>query len=255
MRIFSKFHDYYDGALGHGFDPSCVYDRKTEEAAFRRDAKNAVANLFAAIEPDIPHANHRTEVNMGFSLIVFCGKTYPCLNVGVGGDYERDKNGIFEYVPAKTVRHYDAESVSETLSKVMDESAYAEWNRKKPAMNKAWRFRQNADAASVAELFRKWSGKSSDEAMKLHVEERIPCFLIGPSANSSEIKFERNPRLADFDFYKVFDAYAAFQEISMFIGGILGGRSPEMIEISDSVRIAKHGFDERSFRKAPEKSR
>lgn len=29
MRIFSKFRDYYDGALGVFSDPSVVYDRKT----------------------------------------------------------------------------------------------------------------------------------------------------------------------------------------------------------------------------------
>jgi len=51
------------------------------------------------------------------------------------------------------------------------------------------------------------------------------------------------------EFFKIVDPFTAFQELSMFIGGIMGGKSPIMIEVADKDRIAKHGFDKFSFRK------
>jgi hypothetical protein len=37
--------------------------------------------------------------------------------------------------------------------------------------------------------------------------------------------------------------------ISALGGGVMGGKSPSMIEVADKDRIAKHGFDKFSFRK------
>lgn len=58
--------------------------------------------------------------------------------------------------------------------------------------------------------------------------------------------------LADMEFAKAVDPYTAFQEISMWKGGVLPADGPPMVEITDDrVKIAKHGFDHPlSFRKA-----
>jgi hypothetical protein len=51
------------------------------------------------------------------------------------------------------------------------------------------------------------------------------------------------------EFFRVLDPWSAWQEISMFVGGVLAGSGKEMVEINDSVRLQKHGFDKvRSFR-------
>ena len=57
-----------------------------------------------------------------------------------------------------------------------------------------------------------------------------------------------NPKLADFEFYRHFGPYQAHQEIAMFVGGVLNQTENRMIELSNDVRIAKHGYDEYSFR-------
>ena len=55
--------------------------------------------------------------------------------------------------------------------------------------------------------------------------------------------------LKQVEFVKVFDPYTCFQEIEMYLSGVLGGMSPKMIECSDEVRLESHGFDKRvSFR-------
>jgi hypothetical protein len=61
-----------------------------------------------------------------------------------------------------------------------------------------------------------------------------------------------NPILKDYEFYKVVDTFQAFQEISMFIGGVLGRGEKEIVVVEDKYKIAQHGFDKWSFRKEPE---
>ena len=58
--------------------------------------------------------------------------------------------------------------------------------------------------------------------------------------------------LKDYEFYKKFDSFAAFQEIQMFLSGVLGNKENEIIVVSDKDKIAQHGFDKFSFRKDKE---
>jgi hypothetical protein len=53
-------------------------------------------------------------------------------------------------------------------------------------------------------------------------------------------------RLKEVQFYRVFDAFAAFQEIAMWIGGVLPSNGNAMVAISDTIRLEKHGFSKRS---------
>jgi hypothetical protein len=55
--------------------------------------------------------------------------------------------------------------------------------------------------------------------------------------------------LKGIGFAKAIDPYTAFQELSMWIGGVLGGNSPETVSITDDKVLAEsHGFDKESFR-------
>lgn len=58
------------------------------------------------------------------------------------------------------------------------------------------------------------------------------------------------------DFYKVKDAFTAFQDIQSFVGGVLPANAAETVALSDHSKIQKAGFDTvTSFRKAPGKKR
>jgi hypothetical protein len=63
----------------------------------------------------------------------------------------------------------------------------------------------------------------------------------------------RNDILSQYQFFKVLDPYSAFQELEMFLGGIMAPENKKMIEISDRYKIEEHGFDKWSFKKAPTK--
>ena len=65
-------------------------------------------------------------------------------------------------------------------------------------------------------------------------------------------KFIITPLLKNYEFYKVFDSFQAFQEVMMFMGGVLGRGEKEIVEVADKYKIGQHGFDKWSFRKMPE---
>lgn len=61
---------------------------------------------------------------------------------------------------------------------------------------------------------------------------------------------EREWSLKEYDFPRAMDPYALFQELSMFVGGVLPRNPNPMVEITDDrIKVAKHGFDKWSFRK------
>lgn len=61
--------------------------------------------------------------------------------------------------------------------------------------------------------------------------------------------------LKSVEFQKVMDPWTAMQELSMHIGG-LAHPEPRMVEIIDpKIKLAKHGFDQFSFRKSPSKKK
>ena len=74
-----------------------------------------------------------------------------------------------------------------------------------------------------------------------------------------EVIVQTNPCLRDLSFQKVFDPFMTFQEISMFLGGVLARPDRPMLTITDEVKAQQHGFDKHSFRamkrdKKPRKS-
>ena len=66
--------------------------------------------------------------------------------------------------------------------------------------------------------------------------------------NNRNNEFIINPNLSNLKFQTKFEPYSAFQEIEMFISGVLGIDNKNTIEIDDKYRIESHGFDNWSFR-------
>ena len=63
-------------------------------------------------------------------------------------------------------------------------------------------------------------------------------------------KFEINPNLNNFKFFKVQDTFTAFQSLQTYVSGVLGTKENDIIEIDNISKIVKAGFDlKTSFRK------
>lgn len=63
------------------------------------------------------------------------------------------------------------------------------------------------------------------------------------------------PVLKSIQFYRRVPPNIAYQEIDMWVGGILPAAGRPMVEVSDEVRLAKHGMDEMSFQRPKQKAR
>lgn len=243
MRIISKFNDYYDGAQGYGIDKELVYLRKTEESKPPSDISTFINHYSREIYEDNggrylimnqARKKHRKAVRFAKTFIVgFCGEIRLCVKVTEFAD---------KFGNIKEHYCYTREDINEHLY-VPDVK-----------FNKGDYFCK--DIRLVFDRF------DRNRMRQYFIDHRVPCFVSysGWAAPfpSKDRKFKRslihNPCLKDIQFYKVHDAYSAFQEISMFMGS-LGKDAPEMDNIADEHRIAGHGFDKFSFRKLPTKRR
>lgn len=78
------------------------------------------------------------------------------------------------------------------------------------------------------------------------------CYIQRNFSNHHKANFIINALLKDYEFFKVVESFHAFQEIQMFMGGVLGKGEKEIIEVADKYKITQHGFDYKwSFRKEP----
>lgn len=250
MRIFSKFHDYYDKALGYGIDQSVIYERKEEDITEfinkNSDIKDAIVQIHDNIFDFKVERINSPELQILFKkIILFCGRVYFCIEVAykIKG-VERYASTITEFVYSfdafeKVVTKYSKIDLTRGIS-----SGIFDGSRSKIIpINK--RFKS---------LFDK-QGAESDTAMLLHFELDSPIIVIDYDLLYTYVKkinVHKNKRLRDIEFYKAVNTFRAFQDLSMFISGVMGGKSPIMVEVSDKDRIAKHGFDKFSFRKEKE---
>ena len=96
---------------------------------------------------------------------------------------------------------------------------------------------------------------NNPELLKIFVDKKTPIFIYGDYLDG---KYEAgkvkeliiNPRLKDWGFQSVKDPVTAFQDIYLFISGVLGAPEKPMVKISDKEMAKKKGHDSPfSFRK------
>lgn len=238
MRIYSKFHDYYDIGLQHGIDPNCVYKRETKRIATDNNEWDKYYPLYNAV---IKIVNDSPYVHLKFvkgaHFILFCGRIYFCLEY------------FHEYYD-----HYKYCTQEGLIYTVDDAHKYLAKHYNKGQLDKELNEKSFFDAYTIAEFMEKFPTDRDERVVNLLTQYGIPVIDVKKSLGSGSSAIILNPCLKDFQFYRMVDPVTAFQEISMFISGILGGTAPPMVEVSDVVRLEKHGFDKKiSFRKGKEK--
>jgi len=215
MLIVSKFHDYYDAAIGFGgVDKTSVYIRRTAEIKPRD-------KTYGGLKLKKKEFDYSWEV----LAIGFCGKIYPFIMI-----FNIEEDYCF----------YDRESLEEFLDKhEVKASKRRRW---------CWSGRYSGNIRSEYYLGEKLDPNSWSHYNKLFEEHKCPVFLVG---NGTFL----NPVLKDYLFYKIFDSWTAFQEIYMYISGVLGNPEKNLIEIADKDQLHKKGFDDWSFKRLPIKKK
>ena len=239
MRIVNKeFHDYYDKCMSYGVDMTVVYDRKYSELEHdnnlvkksNRFLTNIPTTWYGVqqnrISEEVYGKNFRYVFESG--VIGFCGIIYPFLRIDtikdVGCTYESDIEYIYnfdEYSRFITKRKIGKNSILHNMKAMKD-------------------------------FFTQMENIDFFFDIKNPIFINIP-FFYNRSYNK-ERKLLINPNLSDYAFYKVIDSMSAFQKISSFLSGVLGGVHPPTLEVSDEVKKHKAGFGHKyAFKKEPTK--
>ena len=237
MLIISKNKDFYDGVAGSmGIDKTIIFERNIEEIidtklmleefqpsnnrgwrGNKRD--NSFLNLCYL---DVDTKKQKKYVERSFFIIGFCGKLY------LGWKFYYSEDNM-----SKKFDGFQTDLKSDIV--------YGYENAKNYLKDNYWRSNIDEDVNYVINydpinMFR-----------KLHA----PIFVYDTHGRKNKLIV--NAILKDYEFYKIFDSFQAFQEIQMFIGGVLGNKERDIIEVADKYKITGHGFDYKwSFRKEKE---
>jgi hypothetical protein len=240
MYIISKKKDYYDGVAGtSGIDKTIVYDREIIEL----DEKN--------LPKEFNPYNYSVRRATPF---------HKLSNVSIISELQ----GLYAHTSPFIIGFCGKLYVGWKL--------YSEGtSNKKPYLDKQLITTITYDNNNMKKLVKKnyWMGKFEDDLNYVLSYDPIeifrglntPVFVYDYDYGRTDIdkywrhhpKFFINPLLKEYQFYKVFDAVQAFQEIGMFLGGVLGNKEKEIVNVEDKYKITQHGFDKWSFRKEPEK--
>lgn len=240
MRLISKTHDYYDTVQSYGVDLTSTFVRKAKSYVANSNEFKKVRDL---VEPDSKYGDritwysgdHDFRVDNYF-VVFFCGQVYPMIRFVK----LTDNGGSSKYY-----NYYDITTIGEALEKFgTEKQASYWWYNKIP--RKRYSISDRYLQKSKAKEFLTLSIKEST-VVDLHHELESPYFVY----DQTERRLIINPSLRKLSFFKVKDPFTAYQDIDMFVGGVLGGNCPNMIEISDEIRKEKHGFDKWSFKTPP----
>ena len=242
MRIISKFKDYYDVVAGQGVDLTKVFTRNTTEFKGnfplpewdqKRTWKLESNVLYPKISERVYHTKHwrgGTQTHdIEYIYVLFAGKLY-------GGIVLKNMEcGLGTY--GKISYYWDAES---WLAKAA-EIGYTGESKAYYGKNKS---------TEMDEILRLLTVKGdevlSDWAIANKISVAVACGFFHTRERGEWFVVDAN--LKDLSFQKVLDPFTAYQELEMWIGGVIG-QNPEPDEVSDAVKIQQHGFDKWSFRK------
>lgn len=223
MRIIGG-KDYYDSAMAYGADKTLVFERK-EFSVMARDCPFFI-DFDISLKHKGRHYDRKRNDRTCFIIlsVFFAGRIYTGIMV----------NNPFKYLePA--LYFWDEEKFIDYLKENDFEIIEKSWiwtahnTEKFEFMNREAR-KDELDWA----VTNKVAIAIHEETMDRRGETYWKCNGVG---------------LGNIGFPKVLDPYTAFQELSMFVGGVLPRDANPMVELTEKEVVAKHGFNEWSFRK------
>ena len=238
MRIISKFHDYYDIGMSHGQDQTLIYHRvptvSKSKASYFCDVpidfeEETSANILAQ--------SHANALSYQRIVVGFCGKVYQCYVMGA------DVTPYHQPSIRITSCCYNALGVKNFI----DDYGAKETIKSFYSKPHPWR----TDSLKYSIIQRRFDEWKTDKYFDEFIKLKAPVFVVDRCNMGREIRMTINLELTTFQFYKVVDPYTAYQEIAMFIGGVLGVGEPFMIEIEDKYKRDAKGFNDQSFKTRP----
>lgn len=220
MRIISGVKDYYDVVVSQGIDKSILYVRTRVEQKV-----NSILHLNIPQTSD-GHNYQRDDQYCRYIYLGFCGQIYPVI------EFVNAKEGTRNF-------YYNLKDLKIEMDRV---------GFKTQKEKRFWSSRFDPHYLKNSESF--FNADTSGLLNKFH-EFNAPIFVLFSISRDQFIV--SNISLKDYQFAKVKDPYACFQDISTYVSGVLKTPDRPMVELKDKDKIDKHGFDKYSFRKLPTK--
>jgi hypothetical protein len=233
MRIISPFRDYYDGVQRQDQDRSLVYVRNPTQTIIQNG--NSPFPSFS----NSYWVRHDSNFTINPHFIGFCGVVYPALKLNkYTFNYQ---TGLPSNITSYCYTIDDADKfVTANFPKQLDN-----YNKPKKAKSsfkdkwyKQWR---RAYFVEYFDRFKEIQGKHIDVFLKTS-----PIFVS--FYLKSDLFYNYDCGLKEYEFFKKFDSYRAYQELSMYLGGLAYPNKP-IPQLTDELLAHAHGFDKFSFRK------
>jgi hypothetical protein len=236
MRIISRHHDYYDSALAHGADMTLVYERSTRTLDGRGDPLGEALDVLSAPRREGHSVFHKGRYHPQErylpGVLLFCGRAFPFYE---HDHYERPVDGR-----TRTV-HWGLDTVEAAVE--------ASGQRGRWEASYEGYAHRSFSRAHVQGFFE--APTPEGPAADAHARHGTPVILYRRLRDERKVQTVLDPVLRDLGFYRLRDSFTAFQEIAMYLGGVLRAGERPMVEIPDQVRAEKHGMDKTSFRRPP----
>lgn len=256
MRILTG-HDYYDKGLAHGADPDIVFvrekDRRETPEEFGITALRPTFDIYYKTGSIRRHylwgpgrSFNDTLVSPTAVYVVVAGKLYQGIEI----------NMPYGHVP-ESFFIWDAPTFRTEMAKrgfMLEPAERSKWafGRAKFRMASA-----KLNAERIDAYFKPYTldKKTYDRMIERRVTTAVARLSLPDYEQKNRVWHVNSDGLKTVQFYRALSAYQCWQEISMWVGGVLPRSPNPMVEVSNDIKIAKHGFDDMSFRKYPEKPR
>tara|TARA_Y100000034_G_scaffold8165_2_gene8949 strand:+ start:17497 stop:18261 length:765 start_codon:yes stop_codon:yes gene_type:complete len=253
MRIISNFRDYYDCVQAHGQDQGFVYVRNPETLNFAYNEWTDPDGMGIWSFPYIRSAYSRSKFYLTEHIIGFCGKIYPVIE-------------LRKEATSDPVVCYNVEDVVNFINGAgFKKKEIEEFNGAGKKRYNYWRTNWHDPNKKTFEKFFAKCVEQHEQHEGIFLKSGCPIFVATyrdrwrhsrsvatPTWKPSTITF--NGELKGLGFYKIFSTALAYQEISMYLGGVLGTGNPPVPDVSNNDLIEAKGFNlKTSFRKEKEK--
>lgn len=233
LRIISATHDYYDGLMSMDQDRETLYLRKRVETK----------ELPKVEVPDFPKfhmASYRyrewphTIESIDHCMVGFCNKVYPIVRIWLDKNFEQRIVSCFnlEEVEDFFENHFSTDELAVYKSKGKFKWCSRSWLYR--CVRKEW-----------VQFFDECKQKQ-DSFEHLFDKHQSPIFSYREWGHRWSLVV--NPVLKNMEFYRLFPAYQAYQELVMYLCNQTNPEKP-IPKVDDETLIEIKGFDKYSFRK------
>jgi len=237
MRIYSKTKDYYDSAQAYGQDSTVGYTRNPREIELTRKENTDLG--FEGMDTLYLSKGDVTGIT---TIVGFCGRIYPVVHYNyidicsvqkIPERYCYSNDDVRRFLRYKTLKKYREDYIKEKRVYYWRGSG------------------SNSTEKEVIKYFKKYH--ASDKFESIFLKYDTPIWIYKPKVHGGKLIINSSD-LGKYEFFKVFNAYQAFQELSMYLTSALAKEiEPDPDNVPDEYLAKAKGFDNWSFRKQPTK--